>query len=528
MVKDDKEKVSSNYIEDSNHQIPITKKQIYIIVAWVLGMWLWGTFVNIVPGGARLIILAVTMIPTGYLFFHHPEYGIVALMFFVAGYLPPDFVDVRLPIGGFELRDILLFLLLGIVFFKRFRNRSVTIPWWPVGGILIIFIAIILSSVFNAMYFEGVTLNWTLGEARLLFFYAIFFVVAWSITTKKSLFMMLIGSYAISNISGAIILIQQYLGPNQLLLDVMKHSSWAISATAGGVRVVPPGIVHMYFMVLISIGLTIYTSGNPRLKGVLLLQTSFLVISLLFTFTRSAWVASIISIFIIIVLSFPIYKDYIVRVIVLGVASLMFLVGVLGLLQNVKDLENDTLMSFVNRFTSIFDSETTESLSLEWRAFELQETTKAIKKSPLIGVGLGNSYRNITPFQLEAEGRFANGTGVTLDQYDRYTRYAHSSYLNITVKMGIPAMVVLLVFFFAAIIKSIFLYNRLSDKIAKSLVLTNSAGIFGILQWSIYHAQLMDAASTSVIGFVIGIIASVSVIYLDNPPTDSIDTQEAI
>jgi O-antigen ligase len=203
--------------------------------------------------------------------------------------------------------------------------------------------------------------------------------------------------------------------------------------------------------------------------------------------------------------------------VVLSTATVMFLVGLIGLAIDETALENEAVAGIVERFMSIFTVEDTlETNSLLWRAFENQEAWKSIWKRPLTGVGLGGSYRPVTVFQGEAQGAWTDDD-ISYKRIDRFTRYVHSSYFAITVKMGIPALLIFLSFLLAAVVKSIDLHRYLPDSMAKGLTIAIAVGIVGLMQWSLLHAHLILASSTAVIGLMLGIVASIHYLYVSHP-----------
>jgi hypothetical protein len=488
------------------------------IVVWIGVLWGWATVLEYAPEVLDIVILLISAIPAIMFFWKKPAYGIIALMFFTSGFLAPDIVDIRLPlVGGFELRDILMLLMFALSLIRRLSMRHLPIPWWPVGGLLLAFMAMMVFSVIYAINFENVAKNWVLSDARILFFYAVFFITAWNITNKESLYILVIGCFVIADITAAIVLIQQKLGAYNYLLNSMNDPSWQIWENAGSTRVVPPGIVFMYFMMLVSFGLTIYWNIDFQKTILWVFHTVFLSAGLIFTFTRSAWVATGIALLLMLVLMYPTYKPVFGRVAVIVGATALFLIGSLGLIYDNFALDNPAVKGIYDRFTSIFTVEDTlESNSLQWRMFENQEAAKAIREYPLTGVGLGNSYRNLTVFQGEALGQWSDGD-ISYKRIDRFTRYVHSSYFALTVKMGIPALLIFLSFCFASIFKSIALYYRLPTGLAKGVSLAIGTGMVGLMQWSLLHAHLILAASTAVIGLMIGILAAVHYLYVIEP-----------
>jgi hypothetical protein len=490
------------------------------VVIWVCTLWAWATVLEYTSPAIDVSILLLTAPPALFLFWYKPEYGLIAMLFFGSGFLAPNLVDIRLPLlGGFELRDLILLLLLLMSLFRSLARGELRVPWWPVGGLLLAFLIMMLFSLFHALFLEHVPGNWALGDTRILMFYSSFFITAWSIRNREAFYTLVIGCFVVADITAAIVLIQQHLGPYNLLLPSMTDGSWNITMEQGSTRVVPPGIVFMYMTMLMSLGLSFYWRVNWFNKILLYLHAGFLAAGLIFTFTRSAWIASIISILVLLIVAFPDYKRYVVRAVVLITASLLVIVWGWSLVSTHLSLPDNLVMQgIVNRFTSIFTvQDTVETNSIQWRSFEIQEASKAIARSPFIGVGLGNSYRNITAFQGEARGLWTDGD-ISYVRISRFTRYVHSSYWAIAVKMGIPALLLLLGFCFAAMVKSIPLHYHVADGFAKGLILPIGAGMVGLLQWSTFHANLILAPSTIVIGLLTGLLATIHYLYVVQDP----------
>ncbi|MBI4300257.1 MAG: O-antigen ligase family protein, partial [Chloroflexi bacterium] len=142
--------------------------------------------------------------------------------------------------------------------------------------------------------------------------------------------------------------------------------------------------------------------------------------------------------------------------------------------------------------------QTLESYSLQWRAFETEEALRSISQNPFLGVGLGNAYRDVTLLQGEASSL-----------YYRFTRFVHNSYLYIGTKMGIPGIVLFVLFSLAFLGRGWQVWRRTSDSQMKLVVLGMLAGFVGILAWSASQSHLLQTESTVVIGLIVGTVASV-------------------
>jgi O-antigen ligase len=486
------------------------------MIAWVLLLWAWATIIHAIPEAFSFWVLVGSLIPASVLFWQQPAYGIVALMFFASGFMPPSFVDIRLPIGGgFEMRDILLLLMFGLMFFRGLYHKYVPIPWMPVGLLVGAFFYLVVSSLINALFFENVPGNWALNDARILSFYLIFFIAAWGITERKALLLVMVGCFVIADITAGIVILQQRLGAYTYVLPNMRDSTWEVWATGGSaVRVVPPGILLMYFMNLISISLTMFLKPQWGLKVFLILHSLFLSLALLFTYTRSAWVASLFALLIVLIFTLFTFRRYLAQILIFGTAMILFIIGTVGLIFDNPSVENETMLGIIERFNSIINfDETLDTNSLRWRLFEAQQATKAIREQPLTGVGLGNAYRPITTFQGESVGLWTDEF-ISYFRIDRFTRYVHTSYLAVAVKMGLPGIIVLVLIFVVTIIKGFMMMFRLNSRFAQGLTLAIVAGMIGMLQWSFLHAHLMLATSTATNGLLLGILAAIYTMYI--------------
>ena len=496
---------------DQIPQIPVE----ILTIAWVLLVWWLGNLLFESSESMDLVILGIAAVPMLFIFWFRPEYGLIALMFFSSGFLAPNFVDIRLPIGGgLEMPEMLLFSLFGTLFVQRLIRKQLTIPWWPIGGFLLIFLGFAVFSAFNALAFENVPSNWALSDLRILFFYLTFFIAAWAIQSERSLYTVIFGAFVIADITAGIIIIQQFLGANNLLLESMTDGSWAVYNEGGFVRILPPGIVFLYLMFLISFGYMVFAKKSASMLLFAIAQCGFLGLALLFTFTRSAWAATGIALILVLLILLPYYRSYYKHFLFFGAAGALFLFGGLGLVLDNRSVDIPLVESFVERFTSIFTvGETFESNSLIWRRFEFEQGVKSIRENPLVGVGLGNTYRSLTTLQGEAQGSWVDGD-LSARRIDRFARYSHSSYLAIMIKMGIPALFFLLWFCFGVITHGIAMYYELEPGLAKGLALVIGPALLGLMQWSIFHAQLFLLGSTPVVGLMAGILAAICAMHL--------------
>jgi len=489
---------------------------IWLPFVGVLGLGGFALALYLVPRSATLGLALIGLgLPVMFLLWYWPEFGLLGILFLAANFLPMDIVDVRLPIGGgLELRDLLLLGMLGLLTLRGLAHRKLFIPWWTVGAPLFLFLVLALFSAAYALFWQGVETNWAFAELRDLSAYALFFVTAWILDRPHRLTLVLTGLFVIADLTAIIIFIQQFLGPSKPLLPAMTASFWGIwnqggtTGSIGSVRVVPPSHVLVYFTMLIAGGLAMF-SPNRRLQIVFATQFGLLGMALLLTYTRAQWAATAIALTLMLIILVPIYKVQFTRLILLSIPPLLLACSLLGFgLQN--RFEETTLYTLLSErvLTLLNPDETIGTSSLQWRVFETEEALNSISKHPLLGVGLGNSYRDITTLQGEADGWFT-GYSLAAGEVSRFTRYVHSSYLWIPVKMGIPSFIIYLWFCVAFLVAGWRLMSKLPSQQMRGIVLAVVAGFAGLLVWTVFHQHLIMNRGSTAVAFMAGLVAGI-------------------
>lgn len=455
-------------------------------------------------------------IPFVLLIWFRPEFGLLVLVFLVVSLIPADIIDIRLPIGGLELRDLALLGMAGLLILQGLIRKTLVIPLGSIGIPLLIFLGFAIFSTVYALFYQNVEFNWVFSELRILVFYCVFFVTGWAITRGRQLSILLIGLFIIADLITGVLFLQQYLGPNHPLLSAMSYSNWRIyeiqqvsnAGIFGVVRIMPPGVLLPYFMMLMAFCLMVIPQRKQLLRSIYGFQFLYLNVGLLLTYTRALWFATAMAIGLVLIIRFLRDKDRIIRYITIGVAIFLLLSAVLGS----QFFRGKSFMfdnPFIERFLSIATPEETfSSNSLQARVFETEQGLRCIFEHPLVGVGLGNAYRELSTFQGEARGWRTSGS-LEEGTISRYTRFLHNSYLYIAVKMGLPALACFLWFYIALAVKSGQLYKYLSDGPTKGVVLAVLTGFLGLLLWAVFHEHFMKAESAAIIGLMAGLIVCI-------------------
>lgn len=175
---------------------------------------------------------------------------------------------------------------------------------------------------------------------------------------------------------------------------------------------------YSFVMVGLAWAMVTATRGGRRLFLSLPLMV-FFAAALYVNFGRALWAWSILAVLMCgVVLGLR-------RAALLG--SALVVLGALGL-ASLAMLRPAVIDSAVNRIASVADEGAIRT-SGGWRKLENEASAARIVQSPLVGIGLGGEYR---PWLSE------------IRTFSEHTRYVHNGYVFIAVKLGIPALAVLL------------------------------------------------------------------------------------
>ncbi len=503
---------------NGSNQLPAASARRYRVILTVLGVLGLGTMaiaLYLAPQPTTLGLLLLGLgLPIIFLLWQRPEVGLLALIFLTGSFIPANIIDLRLPIGGgLDLRDLVLIGLFGLVFLRELSHGTLTVPWWPVGGPLLLFLMMAVFSAFYALFFEHVESNWALSELRILVLYSTFFITLWSIKRPEQLKVMIVGLFLIADLTTGIIYFQQFLGADHPLLQaMMMNQDWSVYEQAGVLRIVPAGQVLMHFMWFVALGILVLARPNWRLGAFCIIQLCFIGGGHILTYMRAQWLALVVGLGLVCIILAPIYKRHPAKAAVMIYSTALLLVAAIVIVSG--PLSKVSAMPFASgiteRFISILTpSQTAESESLQWRDFEIEKALQAIRRQPLTGVGLGNRYRELTAYQSEASGLWTRNS-VAAGEVSRFTRYVHNSYVAIAVKMGVPGLLVFLWFSAAVLFKGFQVYWDLPGSEYKGMVLGILVGFASLLVWVYFHAHLIKAESTATIGLMVALIGSIS------------------
>ncbi len=460
---------------------------------------------SVAPQELSLAILALGVgIPGAILAWNRPELLLLVLIFLESDIvLADELLDLRVGGGGIDLRDLVLLGTVGLTFVKQLVNKTFKIPFFPIGGMLILFLAMAALSLVNSLVFENVSVNWAFNDFRILLYYTLFFAISWGIETKEQLRTLIFGLYGMANFVVVLMIAQQIIGIDNLLVPGMVR--WQITPEASNVvRILPPLILLIGTLTIVTFAL-IFFAPTKKIRMLAIAQYGILLLGFVLTFTRSAWLTSVIATLIVLAVvanrnrQIAAYLLVLFTPLMLGVALVLTTVSA-------STFENYGLGgSLIARVLSIFDvEETAGSDSLQWRVYENTEAVRSISERPIFGVGLGNQYRPITIIQGEAAGH------RTTDDITRLTRYIHNSFLSMAVKMGVPVLVFFLTIYGIFILKAWNLQQLLPNGMHKSIVLGVIAIFIPCLFWAQFFSLYTESNHIISIAMFMGIVGVIA------------------
>ena len=444
------------------------------------------------PTAIAMAVLALG-IPGVLLLWHFPEIGIVLLVFLGSKILHPELLDLRLPIGGgLELPDLLLLALAGLLFAKQILRLGPRLPTSRLFAPFSILMGIALFSALRAMVLMGVEVSWSFSELRGLVYFLVLLLATWQLKQREQISRLFVGLFLVALATVGIMIVQQFFG-NLPLVAGQLGGGWQMIDVGGEItRIRPPAHLLLYYLSIVSFALMVFSRSMSQRMGMLAL-TLLLNLVLLLTFTRAQWLASALAVLACIAFMQRATKlrfaSIMLGIIVLG--SALFMTNISNSLRFIQD--DEFVAPMLLRVNSIFSyEETLDSFSLQTRVFQTEAAMDSIAENPILGVGLGNSYRRLT--SEEAQSRNA-----------RFARFMENTYLYIATKMGLPALAVvgwLIVTIIAVIHRS---FKSAQDPILRGLSLASLATITGIVFWGISHPVLFLPENTLIVGLVGGV-----------------------
>lgn len=387
-------------------------------------------------------------------------------------------------IGSFHLTDIFLLSLIFLIFFVFITDKYFTFVVTPLDKPLLLFYSAAVISVFISLQYFNTDFNMVMRSFRYVTYYLIFFLVTNMVREKKQIKFLTQGLLGIAFAVSITMFIQAILGRQVQLMPGRVETARVLGISYSATRILPPGQTLIFIIFLVSICLIVF-SKKPILKSVYFYLVLILGVAILLTYNRSYWVSIFFALSVLMLLtarknSKRVAAMFLIALIVLGVSGYIFL--------SAGDKTRDFVLSVSDRLASLFAGERLfHSSTLEHRRVENQYAWDQIKAHPILGIGLGNSYR--------PGGAWADDQGV----------YIHNGYLWILLKMGLIGFIPFVWFYGGFLIRGYRNWNKIENHFFKAAVCGFTLSGTGILLASIINPMFMQWYSIVVIAVMIGL-----------------------
>lgn len=395
-----------------------------------------------------------------------------------------------------HIPDILLLGSLSLIFLRRMVEPNFRTIKTPMDRPLLFFVGVTLLSTFIALYQSKVDPIEARRWIRILFYYNTFFIVTNLVRDHRQLNLLIRGILIIASITAAAMVVQFALGSSVQILpgrvEVLATSGKSYESVT---RILPPGysLVVVTFVVLLS--LLVFdksrTSGWIKLVGVGLTGMAILA-----TFLRSYWSAIALVFGIIVLLAKRQDRRRLLRW--AGVAVLISIV-ILSITAQGPDSRGQKLISAsFERFSSLLDTNTFEGKdsSVTWRYIENDYAMKSIAEHPLLGQGMGFTYR---PFDRRMDQSYNVGGGLD------FRKFIHNGHFWIMLQSGLIGYGIFLWMSLTFIIRGFMYWRKIMVTRLRAVVLGFTLSYIAILVAAVVNSTFMQWYWTPIIGIMMGI-----------------------
>jgi len=361
-----------------------------------------------------------------------PELGMVLLVFLVSDLLfMASLVDIRLPIGGLELRDLMFLTMVGILIVKTAASDFKIKAWvgsGPARPLLLFFCVGVLATIVAT--YRSVELLRVLQEVRTLAYYSVFFIILCLVRSERGAMFVLHALLGIATLTASTYLLQYFVGVDMIFVG---GSVARQPGTSGLVR------VQGHAWSLVNIGFivgTVQLLFEPKLGRRLgyLLAAVGCGVAVLVSFTRTLWVADLCVGLLCLVL---LLKRVRVRTLLYACIVVAALIGGIWVLSVARGGEGTSLVAgLLTRAEVFLSGDITQSKTIMPRLTEMKLAWDRIKQSPFLGLGWGSKYYDYPDEVWPISWDDPNALGLP--------RYIHNTYVWIALKAGLPALALFL------------------------------------------------------------------------------------
>lgn len=233
-------------------------------------------------------------------------------------------------------------------------------------------------------------------------------------------------------------------------------------------------------------------SANKAIKLVYTFVFVLLIIALILSYTRAAWLSCVLALCVYIIIKLRIrFSLFLSFFIFLTSFVLIFQTDILMVLEKNSQDSSDSFLEHIESMSNV----TTDASNLE-RINRWKSAIRLFEERPHLGWGPGTYQFHYAPYQ-----NYYDKTVISTNAGDMGN--AHSEYLSALSETGWPGLFVFLLFLITVFFNAIVLYPKLEDKQEKWMLMSCILGLVTYFSHALLNNFLdMDKASVPVWAFI--------------------------
>lgn len=483
------------------HTSMVTSGQLilFIVIGALVSLFLFTippAYIFLILGG--IFVLAVIT--------KRPEIGLLIIVILTSSIVFEESLPlIPIGLGSLHISDVLLLYMLGTLGYRFISDRDFSFAKSPLNIPILLFLAISLLSAALAVVRYGIDFNDVARLFRMISYYLLFFLITNLITEKEQIKFLLKGLLLIATVVAAAMVLQAIIGESIQLMPGRIENAATFGSQFEALRILPPGQTLVFVTFLTAICTLVFVQDKPVLFSGTFYLIPLLGMGIILTYNRSYWVAAILGVMILLLITATEGK---IRLVALLMVVLIFGGSILAMFGGTEGKLGATVDAVSTRFNSLFaGAELQQSGPVDDRRIENGYAIAQIQSHPLLGIGLGNDYRP-----------------KIYGQDDKLTYYVHNAYLFLLTDTGIVGFLFYFWFYILFLIRAAKSWKGISDNFLKSAVVGFMISGIAILLMALVIPVFMEWFSIVVIAGMIGLTEAL--IRINDMEAENIDAAQ--
>ncbi len=425
-----------------------------------------------------------------------PEVGILSLVGITGGLIDTNWLPI-LGLGpvSVHIPEMMLAVLLGLLGLRLTTQRGFRLYFSPLLVPLLIFMAVAVISMFNAVLLHDTGANQALRFMRIIVQWCLFIPVIGLIRDRRSLRRLINGLWVLASVLALAAVFRQrlpFLHPAILPVHEMALTTAGVTFETVPRRFFV-GDPVLFVMLPLTLGHLAIVREHERstrwvwgMVGLLCLLSFWL----LYSFQRNFWLCAAFEVALLAAMLRGPERLRLTKRITLFLAVLVVYIAVL---QAVQPGQIDRLLTAANnRIVSLLRAPTRSDSSTTWRVAENHYALRQIARNPVLGVGLASTYRP----PLENEDTIQD---VSLGAY------VHNAYLWLAVMMGLAGLLPFLALCLLYLYRALAVGRMIEDTTLRAVCLGFGVGFAGAMISNIVAPFFLQRWSLTIYATMMGI-----------------------